>query len=96
VPAGGFVTAATVSVAAVRFGSAQEAPESVTVATFVVPEPVALHETKPALSVIVGEVGTVVPLGSLTVIVSPAARAPVALEVKLDVTSAVAPAERVL
>jgi hypothetical protein len=80
----------SVSEAAVLEAREHDAPASVTVA--VVPDPVAVavQLVKPLPSVTVGAAGTVKPAGKATVIVSPAAIAPVELVVKPSVQLALA------
>jgi hypothetical protein len=77
VPAAAFVIPAIVNVAFVPAASVHEAPVSVITTVLLLPGLVRPHVTKPAVGVIVGAAGTVVPAGSTTVIVSPAASAPV-------------------
>jgi len=81
----------TVSVAAVLFASAHDAPASVTVTVVPEPEPVAVQFEKVPPRVIVGVAGTVKPPLKTTVIVLPAARAPLELVVKPTVQSERAP-----
>jgi hypothetical protein len=89
------VIPATVKVAAALLASAHEAPKSVIVATFEEPEPLAVQLVKPLVTATVGDAGTVVPDGKVTVIVWLAFRAPVELAVKPLVQVAVAAACRV-
>jgi hypothetical protein len=91
VPAAGFVSPCAVSVAAVLFASAHDAPASVTVTVVPEPEPVAVQLAKPLPSTIVGVAGTVKPALNAIVIVLPAASAPLELVVKPTVQSERAP-----
>jgi hypothetical protein len=91
VPAAGFVSPCAVSVAAVLFASAHDAPASVTVTVVPEPEPVAVQLAKPLPSAIVGVAGTVKPALNAIVIVLPAASAPLELVVKPTVQSERAP-----
>ena len=68
---------AIVNVPLVPAASEQDAPVSVITTVLLPPGLVRPQVTKPAVGVIVGPAGTVVPAGSTTVIVSPAASAPV-------------------
>jgi hypothetical protein len=90
-PAAGFVSPFTVSVALVEAASAHEAPASVTVT--VVPDvaPVAVQLVTPAPSVIVGVAGIVKPELKMIVIVPPALSAPPELVLNDSVQSERAP-----
>lgn len=90
-PAAGFVKPCTVSVAAVLFASAHDAPASVTVTVVPEPAPFAVQLVKPLPSTIVGVAGTVKPALKAIVIVPPAASAPLELVVKPTVQSERAP-----
>src|SRR5947207_2292168 len=78
-PAAAFVIPAIVNVPLVPAASAQVPPlfASVTTTVALPPGLVRPQLLKPAVGVTVGEAGTVVPAGRATVIVSPAASAPV-------------------
>jgi hypothetical protein len=91
VPAAGFVNPCTVSVAAVLFASAHDAPASVTVTVVPEPAPVAVQFENPLPSTIVGVAGTAKPALKPTVIAPPAASAPLELVVKPTVQSERAP-----
>jgi hypothetical protein len=91
VPAAGFVRPFTVSVAAVLFASAHDAPARVTVTVVPEPAPVAVQLEKPPPRTIVGVAGTVKPELKPTVIVAPAASAPLELVVRPTVQSERAP-----
>src|SRR5262249_25121633 len=91
VPAAGFVSPCTVSVAAVLFPTAHEAPASVTVTVVPEPEPVRVQVVKPLTTTIVGVAGTVKPALNAIVIVLAAASAPLELVVKPTVQSERAP-----
>jgi len=86
-PAAGFVNPCTVSVAAVLFARAHVAPASVTVTVVPEPEPVAVQLAKPLPSTTAGVAGTVKPALNASVIVLPAASAPLELVVKPTVQS---------
>jgi hypothetical protein len=90
-PAAGLVSPCTVSVAAVLFASAHDAPASVTVTVVPEPAPVAVQFEKPLPSTTVGVAGTVKPALSPIVIVPAAASEPLELVVKPTVQSERAP-----
>jgi len=90
-PAAGFVSPLTVSVAVVDAETAHEAPASVTVTVVPVVDPVAVQLVNPAPSVIVGVAGIVKPELKTTVIVPPAASAPAELVLNDSVQSERAP-----
>lgn len=87
----GFVSPFTVRLSAAEFATAHDAPASVTVTTLLDVEPVAVQLVKPEFRTIVGVAG-IVKLGlNASVIVSPAAIAPLADVVNVSVQFAAEP-----
>jgi hypothetical protein len=90
-PLPGFVSPFTVRLTAAEFATAHEAPASVTVTTLLEAEPVAVQVVKPELRTTVGVAGIVKPELNVSVIVSPAAIAPLADVVNVSVQLAAEP-----
>ena len=81
-PADGFVSSRSVRVAGVLAASAHDAPERVTVTVCAAALAFAVQLTKPPVSATIGVAGTAKPELKAIVTVSPAASAPVAVDVK--------------